>query len=120
MNTVEELKSLLKGLGAEWASQYGDLVTGSATDLAAFYGQVASAAAASALEGDEDALALLKVASHSILLTHRVRLERKNREVFERSVGLLVGAVRVVATAATTTIAGEVSDLVDGLVEGAN
>lgn len=119
MNTVDDLKSLLRDLGAQWATEYADLVKGSASDLAAFYGQVASAAAASALEGDEDALALLKLASHSILLTHRVRIERKNRETFERSVGLLVGAVRVIATVATTTIAGEVGEIVDGLAEEA-
>jgi hypothetical protein len=120
MNTVDDLKTLLKGLGAEWASEYGDLLRGSATDLAAFYGQVASAAAASTIEGDEDALRMLKLASYSILLTHRIRVERKNREVWERGVGLLINAVRVVATAATTSIAGEVSDLVDSLVEEAN
>lgn len=113
---AQQLKDSIRALGVEWATEYGELIKGSATDLTNFYTQVATVAAASALEDDKDALALLKVASHSILLTHRCRVQKQNRAAFQRGVSLLINVVQVFATVAGNAIVGGVANAVDALV----
>jgi hypothetical protein len=113
---MHELKDTLKALGVTWANEYGDYIKGAAEDVAAFYGQIAGVAATAAIEGDEDALKLIRLAGYSMLTAHRCELAKKNRATVQRGIRLLVDVVSVVAAAATGNAAGAIGAAVNRVI----
>jgi hypothetical protein len=113
---MSDIKDTLKQLGVTWANEYGDYIKGAAEDVSAFYGQIASVSAVAAIEGDKDALKLIRLAGYSMLSAHRCELSRKNRATVQRGIRLLVNVVGTLALAASGNVPAAVAGVVDRVI----
>lgn len=97
-SNIEPIKAHLEALAKTWADEYGEIVGGASADVRAFFQETASLAAQLAVEGDHDALKLLRVASWATLKNHRLQVVAQNRAVLEQGVRLLIDAAAVLST----------------------
>lgn len=113
---MSAIKDTLTTLGITWANEYGEYIKGAADDIAEFYGQIAGIAAAAAIEGDEDALKMIRLAGYSMLTAHKCELSKRNRATVQRGLRLFIDTVSVIAIAASGNVAAGVATAVDRAV----
>lgn len=113
---MTDIKDTLRDLGITWANEYGEYIKGAADDIAAFYGQIAGVAAVAAIEGDEDALQMIRLAGYSMLTAHKCELSKRNRATVQRGLRLFIDTISVIAIAASGNVAAGVATAVDRAV----
>ena len=113
---MSSIKDTLTGLGVTWAQEYGEYIKGASEDVAEFYGQIAAIAATAALEDDEDAMEMIRLAGYSMLTLHRCELSKRNRATVQRGIRLFINTVSVIALAASGNVVAGVAVAVDSVV----
>lgn len=115
--TTDQLKEQVRKLAESWAKEYSGVLTGAAEEVSRFFQATAALAAQNAIEGDEEALRLLRLAGYSMVTHYKLELKQAHRATVQRGIRLLIDAVSVVVAAATGSITSAVGKIVSKGVE---